>query len=484
MKKDRISSVILICLVISSIVLTVKIWFSEELWPDGYNFFVTPEKILSSLPFMEEKTERSEAVAPLHETMLMPEKIVAVQSVSQRKIYSGSDDDFVTLNNFAKSLLTALFTSEPAKTAISATELCDTIKSSSLYVEYPVSMPVKVLGHLCEINESPVFSDVYSVNGFVAVPTPQGCSIYLYDNQSRDAYMYSFPFDGSELSGVISKYSPGGGDFMSAYELGFYKREDMEVEQKLSFAPLVFMDTSGKQSESTVIKGTSPFDKTEPSALSLEAINGIVSAFGYNPNTIRRYTDEGGTLVLVEDYSTIKLHPTGLMEFTTTTPKKGINMKIHSGSAESPQNIPDTIDSITEILAGVWSALDMGEMPDIRLSSDIPDNFTDFGLCFDYRYGGYPVRVSFAGAKHAIEIEVKNNLLVSMKVYIRSYSSTSENSENLSTLEALDRFCEEPDINSDAKNLFLGYIDYGTAGKIYAHWNVSGNDGSISFLRR
>ena len=164
MKRDRISSVILICLVISSIALTVKIWFSEELWPEGYNFFVTPEKVLSSLPFVDKKTDKSDAVAPLHETMLMPEKIVAVQSVAQRKIYSGSDDAFVTLNNFAKSLLTSLFSSEPAKTAVSAEELCNTIKSSSLYVEYPVSMPVRVLGHLCEINESSVYSDIYSIN--------------------------------------------------------------------------------------------------------------------------------------------------------------------------------------------------------------------------------------------------------------------------------------------------------------------------------
>ena len=39
MKKGTLKNIILVLLVASSVVLTFKIWFSEKLWPDGYNFF-------------------------------------------------------------------------------------------------------------------------------------------------------------------------------------------------------------------------------------------------------------------------------------------------------------------------------------------------------------------------------------------------------------------------------------------------------------
>ena len=37
--KELIKTIILTGLVISSLVLSAKIWFSKELWPDGYNSF-------------------------------------------------------------------------------------------------------------------------------------------------------------------------------------------------------------------------------------------------------------------------------------------------------------------------------------------------------------------------------------------------------------------------------------------------------------
>lgn len=485
MKKDRIASVILICLVVSSVFLTVEIWFSEELWPDGYNSFINPQNILSRLPFVGDNAGDTEAVAPLHETMFMPERIIATESISKRAVYSGNNDQFIALNDFAKTLLRQLFlTEDPEKENISAVDYCDTIKGNAFLVEYPAKLPVKVLGHICEVNDSPVFSDVSAVSRYIAVPGDNCCYIYMYDEASGDFIKYTVSFDNTVLYTVISEHAIFGSNFMTAYELGFYKRDDVNIEQKLTFSPFVIIDTSNTETESMVISGINPFDRLDsPSSLSLEAIGGIVSSFGYNHNTIRRYTDKDGTLVLVEDYSTIKIYPSGILEFTTTTPKKGINMQINSGSSASPQNILDTVDSLTEILSGIWQAMEMDNLPDIRLSSDITDNYSDYSLSLDYRYGEYPVILSYGDMGHAIELKIKDNLLVSLKVCIREYISTGEFSENLSTTDALDKFFEHPDVSPDAENLFLGYIDYGTAGSIYTYWNVLDPDGKIFSLR-
>ena len=485
MKKDRIASVILICLVLSSAFLTVKIWFSEELWPDGYNSFINPQNILSHLPFVGDGAGESKAVAPLHETMFMPERIITTESISKRSVYSGNNDQFVALNDFAKAMLRTLFTDETAeKTYISAIDYCDTIRGNAFLVEYPVKIPIRILGHLCEINESGVFGDISSVRRIIAVPGDKMCFIYIHDEDKNAFIKYTVDFDSSVLMAVIKEHALTGGNFLTAYELGFYKRDDVDIEQTLTFSPFVIIDTSNSVHETSVISGINPFDSLQnPSSLSLESISGIVSSFGYNYNTIRRYTDKDGTLVLIEDYSTIKLYPSGILEFTTTTPKKGINMQINSGVTASPQNILDTVDNITEILDGIWKSMDMASIPDIRLSSDVTDNYTDYNLCFDYRFGEYPIILSYGDVSHAIELKIKDNLLVYLKVCIRGYAPTADLSENIPTTDALDKFFEHPDISTDAENLLLGYIDYGTTGDIFTYWNVIDHEGKIFSLR-
>ena len=42
--KEFIKTIILTGLVICSLVLSAKIWFSKELWPDGYNSFHSARK--------------------------------------------------------------------------------------------------------------------------------------------------------------------------------------------------------------------------------------------------------------------------------------------------------------------------------------------------------------------------------------------------------------------------------------------------------
>lgn len=487
MKKDKIASVALILLVACSVILTVKIWVSEELWPDGRNFFINKEKFISCLPFINEEKLEPAAVAPLHETVFKPSSIAVSVPGTGSSIYSGGDDkSFSELNALSKKVLSVLFKNEESGTEVSLGEYYDTLKSRSVMVKYPVSLPAKVVGHMCEVNSSPVFSDVSSIKDFSVIPdsaSDDAVLVYMHDSVKKAVLKYRVSGCRNDFDEAVSAYSKGGNKFVSAYELGFYK-SDIGVEQRVVFDPLVFIDTSSERPETAVIAGKSPFDRSEPSELGIDSINSFISAFGYNPNSVRRYTDKDGTLVFVENYSTIKLDKNGILEYTTTTPEKGINMQIHSEIPDNPQNVLDAVDSVSEILGNVWAALAAGELPDVRLSSPVTDNYSDYKLNFDFRYNGFPIIINSGDIKHAVELEVKNNRLVSLKAYVRSYGGTGDFAENTTPLEALDSFFEELPGDSEAADLFLGYIDYGTNGKINTHWNISSENGEISSLRR
>ncbi len=486
MKKDRITSVILIALVLSSVMLTVKIWFSEELWPDGYNFFVNPKNIVSLLPFFGDNDDESDAVAPLHETVFMPDKIIVGRMGAQRSIYSGESDAFLYVNDYTKKLLSKLLSDGKEKYEISREEYYSTVRGPSLLVEYPVSIPSKVIGHMCEVNDSEVFSDINFIRDYVITPegTHKGGFLYIRDSKAHSYFKYFIDCNREELLKIIDDYA-GVSGYMSAYELGFYKKnENKDSGQLVVFDPFVFINTSNQTSDTECIRGINPFSEIEPSEIEPERINDIIRAFGYNPNAVRRYTDSDGTLVLVEAYSTIKLYKSGLMEYTTTTPQKGIDMQIHADVSESPQNIPDAVDNISEIMWGVWNALDAGDMPDVRLGGDVTDNYSDYKISFDYRYKGVPVIFDSSVTAHAVEAEVRDNLLISLKAVIRTYEPSGEYAGNVSPLRALDRFYEELNVSSEAKDFFLGYTDFGTSGKIYTRWNILQEDGVIYSVRR
>lgn len=487
MKKDKLLSVLLSVLVIFSIIFTVKIWISEELWSDDRNFFDYKENFMSCLPFSEKNTEEATAAAPQHETVFMPVSVTVNIPGSGSSVYSGENDVcFSELNSLSKKILSEVFNQNEGGSAVSGQEYFDTLKSRSVLIKYPVSLPVKLIGHLCGIGNSSVFNDINDIKDLAVIPdssSENSLLVYLHSSEKNKILKYKI-FDCRNIfDDAVSEYGKNGNSLISAYELGFLK-SDIGVEQKIVFNPLVFIDTSGKKPRTEIITGKTPFDKTEPSELDIEKANKIAASFGYNPNSVRRYTDHDGTLVFVENYCTIKLYKNGMLEYTTTNSEKGLNMQTNSNIPDNPQNLLYAVDCVCEILGNVWDILSPGEQPDIRLSYISAKDYSNYTLRFDFRYNGIPVTINSGNIQHAVETEIKNNHLFSLKVYIRNYTETGSYIENPAFLEAIDSIIGKIPDNTEAEDLFLGYIDYGTNGKICTRWNISSEKGETLSVGR
>ena len=90
MKKETLKTIVLVLLVLSSIILTANNWFSEKLWPDGYNFFsnIGFSKLYTNIIsyFHDDDEYKIQAVAP--------EKII---------INTGDQTTRISLNSNEKS---------------------------------------------------------------------------------------------------------------------------------------------------------------------------------------------------------------------------------------------------------------------------------------------------------------------------------------------------------------------------------------------
>ena len=77
MKKETLKTIVLVFLVLSSIILTVNNWFSEKLWPDGYNFFsnltnyFSDEEIQKSYFLSKEKLSKRNGTTVVKQNRLL-----------------------------------------------------------------------------------------------------------------------------------------------------------------------------------------------------------------------------------------------------------------------------------------------------------------------------------------------------------------------------------------------------------------------------
>lgn len=492
LKKDRIMTFVLVALIASSIYMTIRMWFVEKLWPEGYNFFASWEKIAEDLPIPKFLRGNSDASAPMHEDMFLPRKIMINRSGSSRSMYRSGDREFVALNQFTKDILSQLFKKDGVRYIVveKETDFYDTLKSKSILLDYPVQMPTRLLGQLYEAAESSIYSQVTSVKEIVIVPGDSVTNetiVMMKDSKTNIIYKYFIPFSKTDLEQEIEKYSKGNAaNMFSAYELGFYRRSTAaELQPQVVIDPFVFLDTTNEEIRVPALSGFNPFTLGRLESMDSNIVSRILKVFDYNPNTISKHIDDSYTMVFVENYSTLKLHTNGLLEYSTIDSKKGIKLRKKTDGADNMQSFLESMDTIAEMITQIWRALDMPDMPDMRISSDITDKkYGSYQLYIDYLYDGMPVLVEIAGEdgieqmRHAIEITVENNVLQSFRIFLRSYEKNEEITANMPLIHALDNLYNASSEPYVATDIFMGYVENGTGEPVRSCWNIQLKDGS------
>ncbi len=461
-------------MVLCSVVMTFRLWFAEKLWPEGYNFF----SVWNSLsPF-----EKQEFSAPRHEELFMPDRVVVNCVGSRRSIYTESNQEFTTVYEIAKKNLTRWLKEGQAEPEKIAEKLYyDTLKTRSLLLQYPVEMPVRVLGQLMEIGESAVYHTVSSVTELVLVPKESDVELLLMDKKDGTVYRYLLGTDGGELLEAINRYGTGNSNMMlSAYELGFYRQpEDLELVPKLILNPFVMLDTSNQSQKTEVLEAKVPFGNPDD----MEQVEELLRLFGYNPNTIQRYTEASDARVFVSDRSTLRLYPDGLLEYNATEARYGISLRDMEGAGDA-QTFLESVDRTADWIFKLFQTTGLEEMPKMRVTSDISEqHYENFSFTMDYQVNGRPVAVNYEGSElvnplhHGAMLEIQDDRITSMRILLRDYRITEEQITNMPLVSALDAFSVATEESYEAEDVSLYFIDNGREEWVQACWSVVLSDG-------
>lgn len=450
MKKQNLRTYILVALIISSVVLTGKIWFSEKLWPEGYNFFAV---ITDNFSF-----RKSDFVSSLTKETISFPKTLVVTNFEKRSAYTADSDAFSDMIPDIKELLRLALEANDEGTDTVADEesWLTALKTRSVSISYPVAYDSKLFLNILGSYRSDGPS--FPVKEFIITPgsASAGAGIYIKNYDTDEILYASVEWDRERLDNMINEYAASSiGDLSYSAELNFDKGSADSTQQKLVIESDVLIQLN-KRLANTLEETNPVYD----GVFSQEVTDNLLKQFAYNTSGARKYTEKDNSVVFVENYSTFKIHPNGLVEYKAVDASKGIDLK--SGN-DFYRGLLGCVDFVNKL----WSSVFPNVPLNINISSDvIAASSPSFKLTMDYYADGAQIYIDIPGSssrptmKHAVEIEVESGRITSYRQLLAFYETGSRALNSLSAIEALDKLMQDSgSAEQTIKELYPVYIE-------------------------
>lgn len=470
MIKERIKSCLLVFLIVSSIVLTLNMWFGRKLWSDGYNFFSNITNFFDS---------QNKVYYLSKENISYPQKIIITNN-EKRNLYTHTSTKY---NKIVPTVMDVFKTSiaeyEFVKTDIA--EWNNALHGKCAYVSYPVVYDASLLWGILDI--APISEGAINVKDFIINISEKGdesISIYIKDHSTNEIYKTNLAYGFKNISEIIQNYALDSINLLPySFELNFDKPSQEKVTQKITLEPTVILPL-----ESLVLPVIETINFAEDIYNNHDLSAKILSSFNYNTTNSRKYLDANNTAVFVENYSTIKVHENGLLEYKALDNTKGISLADSNSATQH-----DIFIACIEFVNNLWDNTFPDQELSINLTSDIAANGKSFYITMDYYVEGYQLisRIDTNNIhnelKHGIEITVTEGKIVEYRQLFNTFNITDKGFANGSSIDAIDRMFADNIIESGTiSELNTAYERNGNLW--YPTWYARTTNGENILIRR
>ena len=448
--KERIKSCLLSLLIISSIVLSINMWFNEKLWSNDYNFFSNITNI-----FKSENKGKSYYLSK--ENISYPEKII-INNMEKRNRYTHTSKEYLQMIEPILSTIKKGFT-ECKFEETSKDDWNVILKSKSIYISYPIAYDTTLLSGILDVTANEVPAKL--IKDIIIYPTdPQSLTvnIFIKDDDNNKIYKSTINHNYTFFSEIVEKYAIDSINLIPySFELNFDKSSDV-IEQKVVIEPTVTL----KLEEQTL-----PNIKSQNCLTNIYedvyTSSNILRSFGYNTTNTKKYLDKNNTSVYVENFSTLKIHNNGLLEYKSIDNTKGISLTNKNSST-----LYDNFIACIEFVNNLWDNAMPGKIFNVNLTSDIlfDQKGQSFSITMDYYINGHPVickldkTSSYDELLHGIEIKVSDGKIVEYRQLFNEYSLTSQIIKKGSAIDAIDAMFSNENLMSETISaLNIAYVN-------------------------
>lgn len=307
MKKEFIKTVVLTCLVLSSLVLSAHIWHEKELWSLDYNSFVHSLKNL----FAEEgPEERQEGNTIPYWNELSPE-FVSFTFGSQRMICYQASPQFPEANRMASEVLSSV-EKDGSLATVTEEEYLNSYKTNSMMIKFPSRVNLQEL-----LGKEDAFFDAVTnpITSTLVIGIGDSKTTYLTFMDDSSGHAYQLPVKiFTNIETLKERIALVNQNASYAYELKF--DENAGNTQRIlfdRFVPIVLDPVKIHRIEALPVPYSSAYDS-------------VFKAFHIVKNSARSYRDKAGAIHFIENRSTLKILADGGFHFETSDPEAGIGL--------------------------------------------------------------------------------------------------------------------------------------------------------------
>ncbi len=332
-------------------------------------------------------------------------------------------------NNLGSLLKEALGTAQPSAVCTEADFLA-ALDRTSVYYDFWEPLPLSVLAGLVGGDLEDGGAEARRLA--VSAEDDGSVRLYLWDGESRYTRC-AVAVSAASLSEVVNAYELGNAFFA------------FDAAEEIGPPP---------------VEPCSFFLRTQPdlpvlsAAPSLSDARALLSALGFNPDTKSRYTESGGTEVIMDGDRTLRIRTDGDVLYTSGG-EPTLTVKA-DGEVPTAQEAAAGAGALLSGLAGEL----MGDASFYLKSLTRTGNATV--LQFGCQVSGVPIRLS--GADCAAEVTLTDAAVSSLSLRFRQYAATDGSSLLLPLRQALAIAAGDP-----GRELCVGYADSGSS-TVSAAW--------------
>lgn len=454
-RKERFKNVLLILLIISSLVLTGKVWFTSDIWPEKYTLFSPIRDKFASIL----SGRRSSADG----AVIYPKRIVAFAQAAGDRVNLELDsyyDEYSNIPVYVQDCIAASLENRGAQTLVPVSE-SDwqlALNTSGFYADYEFCFDSADFAELLGINiPEDIQNSCTTFRRFiVASDTQPTVSLYMSDDEKNMYFKLKTGINKSGFDNFVAAYSSEAtAKNRFSYYIGADKPATGDMNELLFNSYLVLRE--GETNYPPLIS-SNPLEMHDE--IIYNASQQLLNVFSFSPKTVKKHTDAQSNAVYVQNYETIKINLDGTISYTTSQGRNG--MKI----SDSALSEADAIRYSSSLVEKVSSLFDVTGTIRLTKTDSLPNEYI---LYFDYYSDGMPV---FINGTHAVTIRISSNYLSEYTQILRNYEKSPSTVAVSSTYKAADDILDSlTQIESSVvEDIRVGYKDDLTISKKKPEW--------------
>lgn len=408
--------------------------------------------------------------------LLRPESIM-VNSTNGRDKISPESEDFEKASELVSSILKEVYV-QPELNAeeVGRDEWQNTMKANSLYIKFAGQKTAEIERQFYEAPDNKLAEKIKSYRELVILPdSTQGwLSIYFADRDHEEIIKAILRSNMAEaLTRFITEQTDiNGRKYAFAYELNLDSavKSDGQGNAKVVLDSFFLIPTSEESAVNVIVNVPKVYKNGLSFTKPTNFTTGLISIFGYNPNTIRQYTNSDDALIFVAKTGSLSVRPDGYIEYRALGKTEGVSLV-----AQETPTFYNTISGLVKMLDRIYAV--SGVLPEyndysLRITN-IQDNRDNRTVRIDIDYYADNRKIEF-GEKPAISAQVNNGVLTELDMFVKTVKTDENKTKLPSVFEAIDDYYAN---NPGTKSIQTGAQVYKfseNGNEISAEWKIQG----------